>query len=127
MGDHSFGIAVLKKILDNYDDDRFRKLRKCIPQVLAYSEELGQIGFEDQGECFFLPHGDREILVEHYERLVSAADAMLDPDKISLAKVAEILERKGTLPGINEDIDDEPLMCGNLLVDETCRPRKPWE
>lgn len=52
----------------------------------------------------------------------------IKPELITLSDVADILQRKGTLPGIDTSIDSEPLSDSSVLTESAqTRPVKPWE
>ena len=128
--DTKFLLRVLNKILQDFGNPKFRRLSRTIPLVDAMASELEQIGFKEDSSSFLLPLGGEEqrvSLVSYRDKFQSIADSMLDPDSISLAQVAEILGRNGTLPGIDHSISDEPLGDVDALSNECTRPKKPWE
>lgn len=126
--DYVFLLRVVDGVLNNPDQPRFRKVRADIPQVVRVREELEEIGFVFEDGKFVLGRDvDEEVMRQQRQRLQDLADMALDPEKISLAQVAEVLQRNGRLPGIDNTINDEPTGETLNLGDGSERPKKPWE
>jgi hypothetical protein len=123
-----FAINVLSKIQDQFEDEKYRKLKLGIPVVEDAKKILLEAGFlvsKDESWLVFVGQ-DREAVEAKIKGLQARADALLDPETITFAQVAEIMKREGTLPGIRTDIDDS-VIGERLVIQETDRPRKPWE
>jgi hypothetical protein len=125
-----FCLRVLDNILGDFNNPRFRRMNRSKVDDLIASE-LVQIGFEDNAKSLLiLPNygeGQRSVLNSHRQRIQALVDSLLDPESMSLAQVAEILARNGTLPGIDYSISDDPLEDVDVFSSESERPRKPWE
>ena len=128
-GDYVFLLRVVDGVLTNTGDVRFRQIRADIPQVVHVGEELEKLGFVLQGgKKYCLEDGfELESLRQHRQRIQDLADMTLDPNSISLAQVAEVLQLNGRLPGINNTINDEPIGDVVDLGAAVERPKKPWE
>ena len=119
---YQFLVFVLNNVFTG--EQKFKRLSKSAPVVEEVQEYLHAIGFRDNGRQWVF-EGAQAKLEKDRNWLQKRADESLDPETISFAKVAEILQRKGTLPGINQDIDDYPV--DGFVMDEVDRPKKPWE
>ena len=126
--DYTFLLRVIDAIVENLTEAKFRQIRADVPQVIRVREELETIGFVLLNGRYCLEEGfDIELMREHRNRIQDLADMTLDPDSISLAQVAEVLQRNGRLPGINDTINDEPIEGPVDLGEGVARPKKPWE
>lgn len=132
---YQFLLFVVSNILESPENPKFRTLFTRNPVLTPEIREYLQtsLGFEPSatGDRIVLEDSQGQDLVAAREWLQNRVDETLDPENISFAKVAEILQRNGTLPGINHDIDDTPVgltvpIPGNTLREQE-RPRKPWE
>lgn len=123
-----FVLSVLRRIEADFDNERFRKLKLGVRVVEDSKSELLAAGFQitDDEKWLIFSSNDKEFLHAEIQRLQEKVDALLDPETITFAQVAEIMKRDGTLPGIRTDIDDS-LLGERFEVTETERPRKPWE
>ena len=126
--DYVFVLYILDQILKCPGDARRRQIRADVAQVVRVQDELSRIGFRLQEGKLVLPIEvpDVEIAVQRI-RVQELADKSIDPENITLAQIAEVLERNGHLPGIDTSINDDPISEGPELGDESERPRKPWE
>ena len=126
--EYEFLIRVVDAILERPDEIRVRQIRADIPVVERVSKELDELGFFREGGKYILRN---TVSVEELRRrrtqIQVLADMTLDPEKISLSQIAEVLQRNGTLPGIDDTINDEPCNDKVELGNGCERPRKPWE
>ena len=126
--DYEFLLRVVDAILERPDEIRVRQIRADIPVVERVSKELDELGFVREGGKYILRD---TVSVEELRRrrteIQVLADMTLDPEKISLSQIAEVLQRNGTLPGIDNTINDEPCNDKVELGNGCERPRKPWE
>ena len=126
--DYVFVLFILDQILKCPGDARRRQIRADVAQVVRVQDELTRIGFRLRECKLVLPIEvpDEEMAVQRI-RVQELADKSIDPENITLAQIAEVLERNGHLPGIDTSINDDPISEGLELGDESERPRKPWE
>ena len=123
-----FVITVLRRIVDNAGEGRFRTLQLKSEIVQRVRSVLVEIGFDTtkDGGALLLPETKLGSLGVFISELQDQADSLLDPESITFSQVAEILKRDGQLPGIRSDIDDV-VIDAKFAFAETQRPPKPWE
>jgi hypothetical protein len=134
MAKHEFVLFLIDNIIRDPDVMKYRRIQKSHP--LLDDESIRDIiendlGFFHTQTSLVLPEPDLQRLGRVRESLARERDALLDPESITFAQVAEILQRNGTLPGINQDIADEPLHSDVVPFSDASggpeRPKKPWE
>ena len=126
--EYEFLLKVVDGVLDNPGQARFRQIRADIPVVTRVQLELEELGFV-RDDCKYVLSETLAVdeLRQRRTRIQAMVDMTLDPEKISLSQVAEVLQRNGRLPGIDDTINDEPMNHELQLGDGCDRPRKPWE
>ena len=121
---HHNEYKIVLKILNNIGiDPKFKTVNSSVlaPHVVEYMQS---IGFELLGSK--LCWSEQQELEETRKEVQKLVDETRDPDTISFRQVAEILQRGGTLPGIEKFVDTSPIGNWNEIT-EMQPPRKPWD